>query len=108
MGLTLKIRSLKSIGDEIGVSEEEVKGICRNLNLPIEKRGSIEMVDTEMFEKHFNSGKPRRKLSKKHLEDMKLGRRLKDLEEMSDRNTQSDRDWETSLCLPFQYFLFFQ
>ena len=75
MGLTLIVRSLKSIGDEIGVSEEEVKGICKNLNLPIEKRGSIEMVNTKLFEKHFNSGKSRRKLSKEHLQKMKDGKK---------------------------------
>ena len=75
MGLTLSVRSLKSIGDEIGITEEEVKGICKNLNLPVEKRGSIDMVNTKMFEKHFNSGKPRRKLSKEHLQKMKDGKK---------------------------------
>ena len=77
MGLNLKIRSLKSISHELETSEEEVKNICKSLNLPIEKRGSIDMVDKDMFERHFNSGKPRRKLTKEHLLKMKNGRKKK-------------------------------
>jgi|TARA_Y100001938_G_C8061252_1_gene417422 hypothetical protein len=94
MGLTLKIRSLKSIGDEIGVSEEEVKGICKNLNLPIERRGTIEMVDVKMFEKHFNSGNKRRVLSPQHLEEMSKGKDRRTLSLKKDRTKEEDKRLE--------------
>ena len=77
MGLNLKVRSLKSIGEEIGESGEEVKQICKDLNIPTNRRGSGDVVNIEMFEKHYNSGKPRRRLTKEHLDKMQNARKKK-------------------------------
>ena len=61
-------QTLDVCGEEYELTASQVEGVCRSLNIPIENRGPVNVVDLNLFEKHWKSGKPRRKMTPEHKE----------------------------------------
>jgi len=70
-------QTLEVCGEEYELSASQVEGVCRSLNIPIENRGPVNVVDINLFDKHWKSGKPRRKMTPEHKETLANARAAK-------------------------------